>query len=105
MDEAGGFRRFGGCSGARLRVFAMIQITVTAEDIAHGRQKDCNFCPVAKACQRALACEALTVTPNSVRWSVNGIGREVELPPFVSLKISVFDASGEMEPFGFELDI
>lgn len=84
----------------------MIRVEVTKEDIESGIKANCIHCPVAKGLQRALACGEIKVGVNGFDFlGKNGWNFGIELPVFVSLKIQLFDATGEMEPFGFDLDL
>lgn len=78
----------------------MRNIQVTQEHIDEGIQASCYACPLALAiseeCQTYANVGASTVAIN---------GHLIDLPPEAVSFIRSFDADGEVEPFGFALDI
>lgn len=86
-----------------------MKIQVTKEDIANGKPKKCARCPVALAIQRATAskhgCKFLSCTASHATFRINRKVETVGFPNFVSLRISMYDAGGTMEPFEFNLEL
>lgn len=81
-----------------------MRIEVTAEDIRKGSRRSCFFCPIALACARA----GLDPHPRvdydegTATIEMTGMG-EIELPMECATFIEHFDASGDGEPFAFDL--
>lgn len=76
-------------------------INVTAEDIAAGEQRECDFCPIALALRDAFPdARVISVSPDSV--DLDGI--EIDLPDIAVEFIHAFDGGEGGEPFSFELD-
>lgn len=83
-----------------------IRVEVTKEDIDKGTRHSCSTCPVARALERALECDMAFVGRDIFHYEKEGkTSKILSLPAFVSLKIQLFDSTGEMEPFGFDLEI
>lgn len=83
----------------------LLDVEVTAEDIAKGVKEDCGACPVALALRRAGLGRAM-VDGTSISWSfgVSG-GGDVECPCHVAEFIESFDEGDDVEPFSFQLTL
>jgi hypothetical protein len=74
-------------------------ITVTADNIAHGKPCEPRHCAVALALTDQLGGQWFVDTPSA--W---GSGhRYIDLPPEVDRFIQRFDAGREVEPIAFEV--
>lgn len=83
-------------------------IDVTAEDIRNGSRQSAVYCPVANAFRRRLKESRVLVFPCPYyRVSIYREERYVkfcELPPEVETVIRLYDSTGEMKPFTFEVE-
>ena len=85
----------------------MTAINVTAEHIARGQRRDCEYCPVALAIRDALPDLIYArVGPGNIGLQRNA-GEcfiHLEIPPDVVDFIRDYDARAIPDPFTFELD-
>lgn len=90
----------------------MTTITVTQDDIDHGKKADCRCCPIARAVRRAWKpeCKFVAVTgiklfvyfkPTSTNWNPHEV---YTLPLEAELFVADFDNGKGVEPFEFEVD-
>jgi hypothetical protein len=83
-----------------------ITISVTADDIAQGKQRDCRRCPIACAVRRAFPHAVVDVDEADINiWKSGLIAetfREYVLPDEAREFISAFDAGESVKPFTFE---
>lgn len=92
-----------------------VRVHVTAADIAEGRAKDCEKCPVALAMLRAFDVprQPLIGDPDgTLAWPVIGPswctlpnGRTAPLPPDARAFIAAFDKGQTVSPFSFLMRI
>ena len=82
-----------------------MRVSVTQADITCGQRRSSCNCPVANAIKRSYEVSYIACGQNTVDIKLRSAERIVsyQLPSFVSLRISMYDASGVMEPFEFEL--
>lgn len=83
-----------------------VEITVTAEHIAAGKQCDCVKCPVALAIKDALHPLSIDVQSDLINFGLPG-GRysPVHPPEEVSYFVDEFDDGLPVEPFTFTLEL
>lgn len=79
-----------------------VRVDVTADDIANGRMCNACACPVALALARRfnLTCGVLYG-----QWSTLNRDLRGAIPPDVDARINLYDRTGNMEPFSFEVDV
>lgn len=80
-----------------------MKIHVTAEDIAAGYRNSATFCPIANAFRRTLGVD-VSVCP-TLGWRVGRTGEFMPLSIAAALAAAVFDGTGRMTPFSFELEV
>ncbi len=90
-----------------------IKVEITADDIAKGSRNVCTMCPVSRALNRAVGNEEITPQTAS-RWKAQAQpsrlfadGRRrimCDTPEDVRVRILAWDATGQMEPFSFQVD-
>lgn len=97
---------------------------VTAEDIAYGKARDCDKCPIARAVQRATGDPALGVHEEityseEVHWDdrrsyvvarYKNYTRDrsfplIELPPEGQAFVDAIDVGQQVQPFAFEIEV
>ena len=81
-------------------------ITVTQEDIDHGKKGDCGECPIARAAKRAFPALFPTVSCYNL-YLDSAPGRDdghgTPLPQKASEFVQDFDRGRPVEPFSFEV--
>jgi hypothetical protein len=77
-----------------------MKIDVTENDIKGSERSSPCGCPVARAIRRQTIWMPLVATQH-IRFGCN----IVPLPGDVSMRIGVYDKTGKMDPFSFELEI
>lgn len=76
-----------------------MEINVTDADISAGLRQSADMDPIALALKRSFGIKDVGVFPNGIK-----IGpRVLEIPEVVRLKLTIWDAGGDMEPFNFKL--
>lgn len=80
-----------------------VTINVTAEDIAMGKRRKCDECPIALASYRALGCP-VRVFPYSIALN-DGSCRTAMLGDVPSAFIHSFDEAYPVHPFSFDIDV
>lgn len=78
-----------------------VRIDVTQEDIACGCRGNGLACPVGRAAQRALADNTVFAGP-ALLW-VGDV--KISMPGEARKAIAVFDDTGRMDPFTFEVEV
>lgn len=85
----------------------MINVTVTAADIADGKANDCFRCPVALAVARATGDSEANVYERDWEFWIEAHGRNTKTPCCVADFVSNFDRKEDGEPlpssFSFSL--
>ena len=79
-----------------------VRVDVTADDIANGRMCNSCYCPVATALSRALNTFCAVLYG---KWSTLNRDLRGAIPPDVDARINLYDRTGNMEPFSFEVDV
>ena len=79
-----------------------VRVDVTAQDIANGRMCNACACPVATALSRALNTFCAVLYG---KWSTLNRDLRGAIPPDVDARINLYDRTGNMEPFSFEVDL
>ncbi len=81
-------------------------IDVTAEDVRDGERCQSQRCPIALAIERALPNADALVNAHLATVSVGPTDRRMlRLPVEAARAVVKYDETGEMRPFGFELDL
>jgi hypothetical protein len=84
-------------------------INVTASDIARGKARECDTCPVARAIRRVAKGYAGVVVTKWSAWLCekpgDEAGKRLDLPRAAQVFIHLFDTSQPVIPFKFTLDI
>jgi hypothetical protein len=85
-----------------------IEISVTQDDIDHGRQASCEQCPIARAIARAMPRWAPVVGSREVSLRCCGLGDaiyDLYLPPSARGFVRRFDEGKWAAPFTFTLEV
>jgi len=88
----------------------VVNIEVTAEDIAAGVREDCFACPIASALLRATGAKRAFVDGGAVAvgdWEGFFPPSRMEVPitKEVSSFVHTFDVGDSVEPFSFDLEL
>lgn len=83
-----------------------VKISVTAEHINAGEQRDCADCPVALAIKDTLHPLSIEITDDFIHFGLPG-GRysPVHTPENVSYFVDKFDDGQPVQPFTFTLEL
>ena len=84
----------------------VIVVEVLPSDVDSSCRFRANACPVQRAIKRALPESGLVIVNSHLAGiELEARMRWFRLPPWVTTRIKAFDATGEMAPFSFELDL
>jgi hypothetical protein len=95
----------------------LTRIQVTAEDIAKGKRDDCFRDPICYAMERVIICSVekgqIAVGYDFVNLYIkdnpsfdgDATKGSINFPAGVSSKLNLYDLTGEMKPFEFDLEI